>query len=171
MANSFMILGFQGFPQNSLSHRATIVLFSCVIRSSLLAAAHSKQAQHNTNHPISEFVCGRFRRVSGGVSGYDSLAWHSLTGGRYPGGGLFAALSSTLHRVGQRKSRSSPAQALSSAFAIQVSGPGEKQRTNKMPFSFDSHTTAPPVGLSRTTGPSQIKCTERRSDGSTRLRW
>jgi hypothetical protein len=57
VANSFMILGFQGFPQNSLNHLATIVLFSCVIRSSLLAAAHSKQAQHTTNHPFSEFVC------------------------------------------------------------------------------------------------------------------
>jgi hypothetical protein len=39
-----------------------------------------------------------------------------------------------------------------------------------MPFCRESQTTAPPAGLSRTAGPSQIKRTERRSVGSTRLR-
>jgi len=43
-----------------------------------------------------------------------------------------------------RYARRVEAQALSLAFAVQISGPGEKHRTNTMPFSFDSHTTAPP---------------------------
>src|SRR5262249_15047603 len=59
---------------------------------------------------------------------------------------------------------------LSRASLVQLCGPGEKQRTNTMPFSRDSQTTAPSVGLSRTTGPSQIKWIERRSVGSTKLR-
>jgi hypothetical protein len=30
VASSFTILGFQGFPQNSLNQRATVFLFSCI---------------------------------------------------------------------------------------------------------------------------------------------
>ena len=52
--------------------------------------------------------------------------------------------------------------------AAQVWGPGEKQRTNKMPFSQESHTTAPSVGLLRTTGPSQTNSVGVRSAGSPR---
>ncbi len=55
--------------------------------------------------------------------------------------------------------------------AAQVSEPGEKQRTSKMPFSHESHTTALPVGLLRTTGPSQTSSVGVRSLGSRTLRW